>query len=238
MSKKWKVRYRGDVDEGKNTLPTQYRTPTHQDLRRELGINTFGQRVYNDDHLLKKYEDRFVRWDFVDGKKVRIDTRISNTHVYDPNATKKYINLNKYGTETPYKDYQYLERKRQLDAREKRIDKSEEHGPFGFRKALSKKKLGGGKIVEGQHQTHVDKRRAKLVKERDKLAILKEGTSFDVLTLDQAQKDQAEITNNQNINKDASDKYTPLSKTVNADELSDNKKKELYIKQLKDAQWE
>jgi len=234
----WKKRYRGDVDEGKNTLPTQYRTPTHQDLRRELGINTFGQRVYNDDHLLKKYEDRFVRWDFVDDKKVRIDTRISNTHVYDPNATRKYINLNKYGTETPEKDYAYLERKRQLDAREARINKSEEHGPLNIRKALSKKKLGGGRIVEGQHQTHVDKRRAKLVKEREKLAILKEGTSFDVLTLDEAKKDQAEITNNKEINEASSDKYTPVKKDIKADELSDKKKRELYINQLKNAQWQ
>tara|TARA_R100001082_G_C4302040_1_gene132858 strand:+ start:64 stop:732 length:669 start_codon:yes stop_codon:yes gene_type:complete len=155
MSKKWKVRYRGDVDEEKNTLPTEYRTPTYKDLRRELGINTFGQRLYNDDHLLKKYEDRFVKWDFVDGKKVRIDTRISDTHVYNPNETRKYINLNKYGTETPLEDFRYLDL-------EQKIERSEKVGPNPIRKILSREKLGGGKIVEAEHQAHVDERKKEL----------------------------------------------------------------------------
>ena len=163
----------------RNLLRTEYRTPTHANLKIRLGYEPLLQsdRVHNDAMLLKKYERRFVKTDYKNNKVVQIDDRTGQP--YNQKEAVKYINLNKYGTETPDKDYAYLERKRQLDARETRIDKSEEHGPLGFRKALSRKTDSGSTIVEGQHQTHVDKRRSKLAKERAKLAILKEGTSFD-----------------------------------------------------------
>jgi len=197
----------------RNLLRTQYRKPTHENLKLRLGYHPIFtvDRESQDRQLLGRYEDRFVKTDYKDNKVIQIDKRTGN--IYNKEEAIKYINLNKYGTETPDEDYAYLERKRQLDAREKRINKSEKHGPLSIRTALSRKTDSGSTVVEGQHQTHVEKRRSNLVKEREKLAILKEGTSFDVLTLDEAQKDKDQILG----------KTPPVQ--VNGKDVNSNKKK-------------
>ena len=182
----------------RNLLRTQYRTPTLESLKLQLGYHPVlvADREHNDAMLLKKYQRRFVTTEYKDNKVVQIDSRTGKE--YNQNEVIKYINLNKYGTETPDKDYAYLKRQLELNNLEERINKSEEHGPLGIRKFLSRKTGSGSTVVEGQHQTHLDNRRAHLKKERDKLAILKKGTSFGKLTAAEIKEQNINVLGEQN----------------------------------------
>ena len=145
----------------KNTKKTQYRTPTYNSLKLQLGYSPLAivDRDLNDSKLLERYKDRFVVWDFKDGKKIQIDERTGKT--FNEKEVIKYINLNKYGTETPDTDYEYLDLKQ-------KIEHSEKVGPNPIRKFFSRKKKGGGTIVEAEHQAHVDRRKEKLDELKDK----------------------------------------------------------------------
>tara|TARA_R100001463_G_scaffold103559_1_gene157959 strand:+ start:54 stop:680 length:627 start_codon:yes stop_codon:yes gene_type:complete len=139
----------------KNTKKTQYRKPTYESLKLQLGYSplAIADRDLNDSKLLGRYKDRFVVWDFKDGKKIQFDERTGK--IFNEKEVIEYINLNKYGTKTPDADYAYLDLKQ-------KIEHSEKVGPNPIRKFLSRKMKGGGTIVEAEHQAHVNKRKEKL----------------------------------------------------------------------------
>ncbi len=92
---------------------TKYRKPDLETLRLQLGYSGLAPKTggpgSEDKQLVERYEDRFVRDGLTqDGKKIRIDERTGKP--YDPSDAKRYINLNKYGTETPDEDFAYLSR--------------------------------------------------------------------------------------------------------------------------------
>jgi hypothetical protein len=147
---------------------TKYRKPTLESLRLQLGYDplfpTAGGAATGDKHLLEKYEARFVRDGLTqDGKRIRIDERTGKP--YNPSDAKRYINLNKYGTETPEEDFEYLRQKDILDRKEKT-------GPMGIRRFFSERGTGGSKFVDLEHAAFLQERRKDLEE-------LKKGTSFN-----------------------------------------------------------
>ena len=148
---------------------TKYRKPDLESLRLQLGYSplapTAGGAATGDKHLVEKYEAKFVRDGLTKGgKRIRIDERTQKE--YDPAEAKRYINLNKYGTETPEKDFEYLNRK---DI----ADRKEQTGPMGIRRFFSEKGTGGSKFVDLEHAAY-------LKQEREELEQLKKETSFAI----------------------------------------------------------
>jgi len=142
---------------------TQYRKPTLESLEdRTKWRSSEDQKIKA---LLGKYKKQFKA---KDKNGAWIDDRTGEK--WSDTDAIKYINLNKFGTETPLKDYEYLKRT-------KEIDKKEETGPLGIRRKLSQKGEGfskdGTKYVDIEHDQYIERK-------REELEQLKKQTSFAI----------------------------------------------------------
>ena len=172
---------------------TKHRKPDLENLRLQLGYSGLAPKAggpgSEDKQLVERYEDRFVKDGLTqDGKRIRIDERTGKP--YNPSDAKRYINLNKYGTETPDEDFAYLNRKDVLDRKEKT-------GPMGIRRFFSEKGTGGSKFVDLEHAAY-------LKRENKELEQLKKKTSF---AIDKDLVRQAEMHGGDENAVDFSDEY-------------------------------
>jgi len=179
------------------------RVPNLKSLQSNLSYSSVKNKEITD-NLVSRYRGRFGNeFKVIDGKKVRWDSRTNQP--YDAKGTEKYVNYWKHGTETPYKDLQYLKEKGY-------IDHKEATGPNAVRRALSDPLVGGGKVVDTQHDLYIDKKKEALNKnllpgtsfEKDQLLIKNEAAALEAGALERSEGNQNLPLQNPNSKSDNS----------------------------------